>query len=542
MDAIAKKIRSFRLSTRSWLLVGLGLVFLRAIPNLRFPIGRDQATYCVIGRGLLQGQLLYRDLWDNKPPGIFYLYSLIVKVFGPVMWSVGVVDILWLLAISVCIFYFAKRYIGTPAATLAMVFNAVRHCRQGYIDAVQPEAFITLFVFLAYFLLLPGGSRPRLRHLATGLMLGAAFWTKYNAAVFFPVVILLPFLDFSGLDQQLKRVHFNVPWKDWISRMLVVGLGFVMALVIVVGYFYVSGAWPAMKEVQFEVLPRYAEAIHWDSYFILWALGQTYLHLGVWTEAMVAFALAIAWMRKELSAVAPILLMALASYGSTAVQGRFHFYYFEVCFPFFYMLWGYVCVRIYQGIRSAQQYCTRRGWKLARMFLWVLLADLVFALLPEESVRIAQQYKFLADWWRNPEQSYAEYWWQLPIEKLPDQLKLINYLKANSSPKDEVYIWGTAPLVYFLAQRQCPSRFVSNLGVISTWVPNRWRQELVRDLKAKRPRYIVVARHDPIPMVSRIYKDSEQYLWSDYPALAALIRNQYEPAVNYADFEIYRLK
>jgi hypothetical protein len=542
MDAIAKKIGSLRLSTRSWLLLGLGLVFLRAIPNLRFPIGRDQATYCVIGRGLLQGQLLYRDLWDNKPPGIFYVYSLIVKVFGPVMWAVGVVDILWLLVISVCIFYFAKRYIGAPAATLAVVFNAVRHCRQGYIDAVQPEAFITLFVFLAYFLLLPGRPRLRLRYLAAGLMLAAAFWIKYNAAVFFPVVVLLPFLDFSGLDRQLKRVHLSVPWKEWFSRMLVVGLGFGMALAIVVGYFYMSGAWPAMKEVQFEVLPRYAEAIHWDAYFILWGLRQTSLHLGVWTEAMVAFTLVIAWMRKELSAVAPILLMALASYGAVAVEGRFHFYYFEVCFPFFYMLWGYVCVRVYQGVRAAQQYCTRRGWKLARVVLWVLLADLVFALLPEESVRIAQQYKFLADWWRNPEQSYAEYWWQLPIEKLPDQLKVINYLKENSTPKDEVYIWGTAPLVYFLAQRQCPSRFVSNLGVISTWVPDRWRQELVRDLKTKRPRYIVVARHDPIPMVSRIYKDSEQYLWSDYPALAALIRNRYEPAVNYTDFEVYRLK
>jgi hypothetical protein len=80
--------------SRAWFLGGLVVVFLRALPNLRFPIGRDQATYCVIGQGLLHGQLLYRDLWDNKPPGIFYIYALIVKIFGPVMWCVGVVDIL----------------------------------------------------------------------------------------------------------------------------------------------------------------------------------------------------------------------------------------------------------------------------------------------------------------------------------------------------------------------------------------------------------------------------------------------------------------
>ena len=103
-------------NSRKWLLGALAVVFLRALPNLRYPIGRDQATFCVIGQGLLRGQLLYRDLWDNKPPGIFYIYALIVKIFGPVMWGVGAVDIIWLLAISVCIFYFARRSFGAPCS------------------------------------------------------------------------------------------------------------------------------------------------------------------------------------------------------------------------------------------------------------------------------------------------------------------------------------------------------------------------------------------------------------------------------------------
>ncbi len=152
---------------RAWLYGTLGLVFLRALPNLRYLLGRDQATYCVIGQGLLHGKLLYRDLWDNKPPGIFYLYALIVKIFGPVMWSVGVVDILWLLAISCCIFYFSRRYLGNPGAALAVIFYACRHCRQGYIHAAQPEAFLMLCVFAAWFLLCERDSSPALRPAAS---------------------------------------------------------------------------------------------------------------------------------------------------------------------------------------------------------------------------------------------------------------------------------------------------------------------------------------------------------------------------------------
>ena len=136
-----------------WLAGTLVVVLLRALPSLRYPLGRDQATYCVIGQGLLHGKLLYRDLWDNKPPGIFWIYAVIVKIFGPVMWSVGLVDILWLLVISCCIFYFARRYLGNAGAALSVIFYAFRHCQKGYVHAAQPEAFLMLCVFGAWFLL-----------------------------------------------------------------------------------------------------------------------------------------------------------------------------------------------------------------------------------------------------------------------------------------------------------------------------------------------------------------------------------------------------
>ncbi|MBZ5669914.1 MAG: glycosyltransferase family 39 protein [Acidobacteriia bacterium] len=578
--------------SRTWFLAGLVVVFLRALPNLRYPLGRDQATYCVIGQGLLHGQLLYRDLWDNKPPGIFYVYALIVKIFGPVMWCVGVVDILWLLVISCCIFYFARRYLGTPAATLAIVFNAARHCRQGYIHAAQPETFLMLCVFAAWFLLCGSDPSPALvprapspqgrglelktrrmpalslgervasvasqvrgffsrgqgwtlrviRYFAAGLLLGAAFWLKYNAIAFFPFVVLLPFLDFRELDRGSGHVRLEIPWRDWFVRALIVGAGFLLAVVGVLAYFWVSGAWPAMKEVQFEVLPRYgAKVFHWSFYFVLWALWQTQNHMGIWNEVMPALTLLFAWKRRELGLVAPVLLLAFAGYVSVVMQGRFHPYYFETCFPFFAMFWGYVSVKTYEGFKYLQRVFAQRGWTLARAMLWLVLAGLAFSLLPEESVRVVQQYEFLADWWRDPELSYKTYWWELPLEKLGEQLRVIDYLKKNSDPRDEVYVWGTAPLINFRTQRRNPSRFVSNLALISTWAPERWHQELVRILEAKRPRYIVVARHDSVPTLTFTRMDSEEYL-QVYPALADLLKRQYQLDVNYWDFEIYRLK
>src|SRR5690242_4299980 len=96
--------------SRGWLAAALLFVVFRALPNISYPLGRDQATYGVIGQGLLNGQHLYLNLWDNKPPGIFAIYAVLVKVFGHVAWSVGVVEILWLLVLSICIFRFAERH------------------------------------------------------------------------------------------------------------------------------------------------------------------------------------------------------------------------------------------------------------------------------------------------------------------------------------------------------------------------------------------------------------------------------------------------
>ena len=156
-------------------------------------------------------------------------------------------------------------------------------------------------------------------------------------------------------------------------------------------------------------------------------------------------------------------------------------------------------------------------------------------------MRVVEQYQLAADWWRDPELSYKLYWFQLPVDKFGEQLRVIDYLKAHSPPQDEVYVWGTAPLINFLPQRRNPSRFVSNLGLISKWAPESWRQELVQTLEAKRPGYIVVARHDLVAPLTFTPLDSEEYL-QVYPALASLLNRQYGVAVNYADFEIYELK
>jgi len=49
----------------------LVLPFLLAAPFLNEPFEKDEGTYATVARGLLDGQLPYRDLFDHKPPLVY---------------------------------------------------------------------------------------------------------------------------------------------------------------------------------------------------------------------------------------------------------------------------------------------------------------------------------------------------------------------------------------------------------------------------------------------------------------------------------------
>jgi hypothetical protein len=310
----------------------------------------------------------------------------------------------------------------------------------------------------------------------------------------------------------------------------------------VLAYSWLAGGWPAFKEVQFQVLPRYS-LMFFERKLDLWHWGAlfTYYYLGPWTVAMLIASLLIGWVRRELRVVVPVALVGLAGYASTAMQGRFVEFTFETSFPFFAMFWGYVAVKAYEGFRFMRRYLSRRGWRLAQGLLWVAAANLVYAPLPEEAFKIGEQYQAFFRWVRNPQGSYLQYEFPHENDHLHGQLVVIGYLNQHSRPGDAVYVWGTAPLINFLTGRSFPSRFVCNLALISPWAPAAWRQELMRDLERTPPRFIVVARDDNVMFISYTRRDSEQCL-ETYPALATFIHDRYSSVFNIADFEVYRSK
>src|SRR5512142_2983540 len=69
-----------RMSTRLLLALAGALLIVR-LPSLVQPMGPDQGLYAYVGERILHGELAYRDAWDQKPPGIHYVYAGLRAVY-----------------------------------------------------------------------------------------------------------------------------------------------------------------------------------------------------------------------------------------------------------------------------------------------------------------------------------------------------------------------------------------------------------------------------------------------------------------------------
>ncbi len=76
-------------------LVALAVIF--ALPSLWYPFGRDQAAHAYIGWNWLHGLIPFRDAVDQKPPGIYLLYSLGSALFGQRQFGIRAIDLLGIL-------------------------------------------------------------------------------------------------------------------------------------------------------------------------------------------------------------------------------------------------------------------------------------------------------------------------------------------------------------------------------------------------------------------------------------------------------------
>jgi len=130
------------------------------------------------------------------------------------------------------------------------------------------------------------------------------------------------------------------------------------------------------------------------------------------------------------------------------------------------------------------------------------------------------------------------HWLGLASQREPSEAG--RYLSEHSATNDRIFVWGQDPKIYLDARRRPASRYIltllftgydgrRNVDTRYRIVPGAWTT-LEQDFRRHPPAYIVDLHSDP----------GARYPVRDFPILATLLAEQYEPVARTAEGTVYR--
>lgn len=149
------------------------------------PLDCDEAIYAHMGRRILAGDVLYRDLTENKPPLGYWLYAAPIALFGYTETAIRLLPIPFVLATIAGVWWIASRFAGPFAGGLAALL-AVFLTTDPYLfgNGSNMEHFMNAFSVASLALMVFGWDRGKVwPFVAAGAALGAATLVKQVAVV-----------------------------------------------------------------------------------------------------------------------------------------------------------------------------------------------------------------------------------------------------------------------------------------------------------------------------------------------------------------------
>ena len=441
-----------------WLALALILVlqiFLR-LPFLLEPLERDEGFYGYMGQRILAGEIPYRDVFDHKPPVVYYIYA---AIGGSSIFPLRVFTLLYSLLTTAAVFGAGFLLLGSSGGLLSAFLYALFSggpLIQG--ASSNSETFMVLPLVLALICFLLAGKKNSLAlYFLAGLLSGLAFMIKQVA-----IFNLLVFV-------------FWEPKKE--PRVLLAGSlllsGFLTVPAFFIIYFWLNGAGGDFSNCVFFVNQIYLKSSPVPFFFldprygwhIIWALIMNENGI-LWLLSLVSlFIICIKDRSREMLLVA---FWGLASFLGVTAGTLFFGHYFIQVIPAFCVLSAFALIRIKETV--------------ARIIVLILIG---FIFILNLGFQLPFYFKY------NPyqinEMKYGTNAFGVAHFAALD-------LSAKIKQSDDIFVWAAEPEVYFYLNKKAPSRYSYYFGWMTELKAN---EQIFGDLKNKNPKYILWTNYAP---------------------------------------------
>jgi 4-amino-4-deoxy-L-arabinose transferase-like glycosyltransferase len=222
------------------------------------PLDCDEAAYAYIGHRLLHGDVMYRDLTENKPPLGYWLYALGVRLGGYNELAIRLLPLPAILVTIALIWWIGGTLAGQLAAGVSgFLYFFLSTDPYLFGNGSNMEHFMSLFSVASLALVIMGWNRDRRwPFFAAGVCLGAAALVKQ--------VAILPGLVYAGaLILRRDGSPDQIP-RGWKARLLDV-FAFSSGLVLAIGLAAVVLLLQGAGVAAYEDILQYGRALATDT-------------------------------------------------------------------------------------------------------------------------------------------------------------------------------------------------------------------------------------------------------------------------------------
>lgn len=479
-----KVLQKLEKSREYWFLLTTSFFFfLLRLPSLFEPYWYgDEGIYQVLGMAMNQHRLLYRDIWDNKPPLLYFVYS----IFSSDQFWVRLFSLLVGL-LTVFAFYFLARklftkekIVWTTTAIFALFFGLP--LLEGNI--ANAENFMLLPIITAGFLILKSTEIKtkitKYKVLFTaGLLLSIAFLFKIVAV--FDLAALLVFLVFTDSSFSIKNLLKKKTLILEVEKVTGLILGFALPIILIACVFLFNGA------ISYFIKAVLFSNVGYVGYGNKLIIPQGFLILKL--LALGLFCLFIYTKRKSLSYPTIFIWLWFAfSLFNAFFSQRPYTHYLLTLLPAFCLLIGF---------------CMFDKKRQGLTFLIIIITFTVVIKNFWFFVRFPAYYTNFASFITNGESisSYQAFF----DKKTPIDYELATYINANTAKTDSIFIWGNNAQVYKLTDKLPPGKYAAAYHITS--YPDGISNTKTA-LLAKKPKFIIVMPNvGPIPFSLLDYRE-----------------------------------
>ncbi len=507
MNAVVAQHWRPLLSRRSLLepasVIFLGLLpVILYLPVLSAPFERDESVYATIARGLLDGDVPYRDLFDNKPPLVFGWYAFSFVVFGENEFAPRIVAALLLSMTTLALFAEARLLYTRRVAYIAASAFALSTGLPFVALHANTEAYMLLPMVMSLLTFTMGMRSGRLGwFLAAGALGALAVMTKQVA------VWNLAALALTAI---VWRWRSSEPVAGRGAPLVFLAAGTAAATALIATPFFAVGALGDLAYANVSYNRLYIEALTFGDRALNFAEGGAFV-FAIAAPLLAAAGLGLVKVLLKGRRAVDYLLVAwaVASIAGVAMAGRFFPHYFLHALPAAAVLAAVVAFEYFPGAGSR---------RVPRPALLAVTALTVLAVTTNGALYLAP--------WRSEQRIAPVVFYQ---KQWAENSELLGaYIAARTSPDDTIFNLGRESQIYFYADRRPAARYFYDY--VYAYDEDTVRVT-IEALRSARPAYIIDSIQPPLFEPAQRPAAFQKLLDEEY---------QYVGRIYFAD--VYRLK